>query len=479
MDLTSDEDGMTDELFPGHEWEVEDPEPGAYDPEERGTKPLLLLLSIDWNVAYTATAKRVGRHVTRRELHSSPANWQKIVDQIRQEAGKNPIIVCRLTEYSLLRSCAPEYKSSLFDLLAAMKAEKHLLMMHSGLLGGDLYFLDKKRSFTVYGSDDKESKRKATELELKAKEYGVQGTGPKIREALIELVQYIRSMDLNIRPYQMRYDAVSVIASFIQDPEDFGDVIRIFIPRSLASRRELERLIELVREYCSQIGLSGITVSRQDTATGAHFTFSGGLASGSTLASIEVIFREFGNFLSLCTAEPKDAKTALVTAGVDPTIAGDLVDLVSKEGRRLKLDLAYTKEKGELDIKYKATESLFGLEAESSTVGQQISPLTQVVYSGTINLITQVGDRAMAIVTGDVANVQGDLVRFISDNSEGMEQMALVADSAAIADPEVASPEKVSAYNRIKRFLGKHSDKFEDVAIKVFLKWMEDKIIGK
>ncbi|MFY9233465.1 MAG: hypothetical protein WAO58_03300 [Fimbriimonadaceae bacterium] len=300
---------------------------------------------------------------------------------------------------------------------------------------------------------------------------------PVIQQAVSEMCALTESLltvpGVRLAPYRFNYQIEEVVGAYLDDPESHLDQLRLFVPANLATKLQAERLLDLIRSYCSGIGLSDVSVHKRETASGIHFGFR--FHSGpATLAKLDGILSEFHRLVDIAAFAPEVAKAGLVAAGIAEVKADELVTLITTEWPRIQLDLEFAQKRRVLDLEKKARERIIGgtsitlpdedREAISSRLAAGIVSL---VNPGTVNIYIGKSER-----DPEVKRLQ-DL---IDSNSEGSERAALSADLETIIDSEVPRAEKLSSYQRLKRFWERTSKAVEGFTAEVIARYIDLKM---
>lgn len=432
-----------------------------------GRKGNVLVLGVIWQDLYEVSARQANVTLTFKHFQSKPENWRSIVNIVNSlDSTEADRVALRLSPDTILRACSDHYSAYFEAILAAIVDKHHIIMCHQDLLSGDPMWLSDRNSLDA---------AKRPLFELRASKYGIEEPIQLTMQRFESLVNSLRSSEYAILPYYHTEQVTNFTNDFIEGSLMDRESIRFFVPQNILGKHELERFVDLVRDYCSGLGLSDISISRNDTALGTHFKFKIALGVSSGLVRLEDIFGQFNLLLNECIRNPIAAAEALSRAGISKERADALCTRLAREGARLQLDVEYYFRSKVLEIEHEARRIIIGGPDESLQFPGGTS-LTQITI-GTLNLvgssfISNSGDDPQSRVISDFKSL-------ISDRATGVELAALNADIVALEDEEIPGGERLSAYARLKRFVARHADKIEDIAVKTFIAWLESRIAPK
>ena len=309
----------------------------------------------------------------------------------------------------------------------------------------------------------------------------------------------LRDHGLNVVPYERNADLTVVATEFLKDAlEEL--LFRVYVPMGRLWANELDRLLQLFRDYLLQTGRKGVRLEQTRTDRGIAYEFHGDYSPGSPALSED--FHDFSRFLDLCVSDPGKAEELLRKMGVEAAEVVEILTRYSKEAKRLQTDLKHDRERNLLNMRHRLeselTDALPGPQdwALINRLVEQAMP--SAVIDNTYALgEAQQGGRSKSQVTVNVNpqiinTVNGMVAHEISGNlnlsqndKELLELIKAHAGNRAgeltsavheLSDPGIPKPTRLSGGQKLKAFLYSIAPKAGGVALSVLQEYIEHKI---
>lgn len=111
-------------------------------------------------------------------------------------------------------------------------------------------------------------------------------------------------------------------------------MFRIYVPSNRLWANEVDKLLQLFRDYLLRTGRKGIRLEQIRTDHGISYEFHGDDVPSSS--SLSEDFQDFSRFLDLCVSNPDEAEALLRQKRIDPKEIGDILTRYSKEAKGFK-----------------------------------------------------------------------------------------------------------------------------------------------
>lgn len=319
-----------------------------------------------------------------------------------------------------------------------------------------------------------------------------------------QVIKHIHTLmdqyELNVVPYRKNAE-LTVMASVFIDQNERNLIFRLYVPTGRMWAMEADKLLQLFRDYLGKV--SGLRV-RQDQYTtnqGVVYEFYGDHTLDPAILPKE--FDEFSKLLDMCVASPSDATQKLMDKSVDIRLVHEIVERYAKEAKRLHVDLKHERERRVLSIRHRMESELVdvvGTQIDweelnrfvdlsvpriggvSSAIGFG-APVPALGTSG--NIIINMHPQIIASVQGIVAQEVSGTQNFGADASQLIELVKLYGGSRTteltsavyeIEDADTNTADRLSARQKLKKFLYKTAEKISDVAFGVLQSYIERKL---
>jgi hypothetical protein len=438
-------------------------------------KNVLLLGNIN-HEGITSLLKSSGRPFMHKILHSGVANWNSIL-QLFDSYGVETVLakITARTYHIFYNPAYSEVAKALFERISSVP---HVIYIFEGLLLKKEEIRNPDEDLEPYWTDLPD-------------------------EQIIDHVNnLISSYSLNILPYLTSAE-VTISAQKFLDEVDEGLIFRVYMPSGHLWEHEIEKILILFREYLSKISGQNIRLNQTRTTHGVVYAFNGDGSFSSSNLNDE--FNDFSNLLSTCFQDPLAAEVILKDKKISSTEIGEIITRYAKEAKRIYIDLKQTRESKILSIRHRLESELIDMVPDaidiavlSQIIDKTIPPLQdlkqivsfpprthQITNS---NLTINVNPQIIEKVEGLVANaIQGDVHYSPEDKNlmqlfnefGGTQIQELTTALHELKDISCPKPERITAKQRIKKFLIACSSKTGDVAFGLLQKYIENQLFGK
>jgi hypothetical protein len=445
--------------------------PSSQDDDIDRSKPLVLLLGNVDHEGVTHALKAAKRQYKKKTMASSTANWRSIVAYFQHFDVQAAVGKFNAEAYTLLADLS--YEAVREILLATIAARPHIMFAFEDFISG-------------LGAD-------------------VPDPYPIHRRPPIEVLNAananLRKHKINLIPYRTNADLTVMATQFLDDVLE-GLLFRIYVPSGRLWASEVDRLIQLFRDYLVRIGRKGVRLDQTKTNHGVSYEFRGDRASTPT--SLSADFQDFSHFLDLCVYDPQGAERLLKEKCTDPKEVADLLTRYSKEARRLQTDLKHERERKLLAIRqrleseladilpgamdWKVIDSLVEHAVPSATstsvahlvergLGMSSRPELPVSIHVNSQVINTVNGVVAHEIRGDVNLSERDreLLQLVSQHA-GDQALELASAVRMLADEGISKPQRLGCGQKLKSFLYSIAPKLGQTALNVLQSYLERKL---
>jgi hypothetical protein len=442
--------------------------------------PFFLFLGDTDREGPASKLKAAGIEYIKKRLESGLENWNEIFKLLESEEITGALVKLSRTTYDLMAQ--PAYTEAVTRLFSLLQRIPHIVFVHESFLTG---------------LSDKAPAPDAPEEDHYWYTSYFEPPRAEIREHVHRLFdQY----DLQVIPYR-RNAELSVMASSFIDQNDKNLIFRLYVPAERMWASEAEKLLNLFRDYLARV--SGLNV-RQDqyrTNQGVVYEFFGDRALDP--AALPKEFEDFSRLLDLCIVSPDAATQILEKRSIEPSAIRDIVERYGKEAKRLHVDLKHERERRVLSIRHRMESELIdvvGPDADWQSINQLVEASVPQVHGVTsaigfspaappelpssrsiININPQIINTVQGVVAQQISGNQSfgleanQLLDLISQHG-GTHKAELTSAVYELEDRNAKPADRLSARQKLKRFVYKVADKCGDVAVGVLQKYIEGQL---
>lgn len=447
-----------------------DPDYGTFDLDT--DKPLVLLLG---NIAHEGVLSMLQsshRQYKQKLLKSKTENWKNIIEYFDEFSVTSVLI--KLSPDVISRLASEKYKEVSSPLLKRISEKQNMVFVYEDLLS---------ESFSAIKGDWGEYYNQPT------------------KEELSMVLDQLETLELNLMPYKTNAQVTVLAEAFLRDIEK-NLLFRLYVPSDRMWSNEMDKLIQLFRDYLSKVGHVSARLDQNRTDNGIIYELHG--EEPNDEGDLKTNFSEFTQFLDLCATDQQAAENILVNKHVEKSEIEEILSRYGKEAKRLHVDLKHERERKLLNIQQRLESELVDVTVgdhdwlvirsmvESvvpSSIGSSkildfqpssvIGRVCEAQKNVTINLKPQIFETVNGIVTQEIngdqhLGVHGqDLLELISKYGKTKELASAVYE---IEDESAPKSDRLNAKQKLKNFLLTVSRKGTDVAVGVLQSYIENKL---
>jgi hypothetical protein len=448
-----------------------------YDPdtdtfELETDQSLVLLLG---NIAHEGVLSMLQaseRQYKQKLLKSKPKNWKSIV--LYFDTFEVTSVLIKLDPHAISLMASHDYQEISHRLFERIAQKPNMVFVHEDLLTGET------------GSD----------------EWSRLHWRPS-KTDLDKVLKTLESLELDIMPYKRNAQVTVLAESFLKDTEA-NLLFRVYVPSGRMWSNETDRLLQLFRDYLSNIDHITIRLDQQRTDRGIIYEFHSDELRGEHGLSAE--FSEFTQFMDLCVRDQAAAEEILANKSVDTKKVSEILTRYSKEAKRLQVDLKHERERKVLGIQqrleselldeisinidWKAVRKLIessvppvvsGLGASLRIGSSSRAPEAHTTENVTINVNPQIVKTVNGIVAREIngnqsLGVQGQELLELIQTYGDTRSTELATAVYELEDRSAPKPDRLKAGQKLKKFLIEVTRKGGNIATGVLQKYVEHQL---
>lgn len=417
--------------------------------------------------ATTSRLQARGVRYREKNLNSGMNNWRKIVEDVAASRGT----IVRLNRHNFEQFAGPALSGHPLPpydshheltpaIAAAIARVPHLVLVHEQILAGSSWSSEPSGSRTYSAGDDETLSASA-------------------RSAVISVFE---DAGITLTPYRRNAEASELASAFIDDHES-DLLLRIYLPELLPHSDQTSRLINVFREWLTNVRHLGVRLSSHRTAHGEVIEFFAG--DGTSAADFDRELDAFQHYVGVIPDAP--AATVLLQGfGIDVQTASEFVDRHQLLLRRIQIDMGHERERRELMHRHSAEAELVELLPPDAPIDALRSLVRQTlgVPSGALSETRAaspvvVNNQTIHAVYGNaqqnVASMSPplDVAQVFLDAPDGAGQLTRLAE---LADPDLPRSRRQQAAAGLKAFLLRAKDRVEQEAFRVAFAWINSQI---
>ncbi|WP_225411826.1 hypothetical protein [Stigmatella hybrida] len=275
--------------------------------------PLVLLIGVE-SEGIVSALKTAGRQYKIKKLDSGSENWDSIVAYLDRFDVRCVLVKLNGRVYDLL--VHPDYESARERLLDRLARLPHAIFVYEELL---------------FDSPPKQPELLQPELleDDESAYFWLSFHRPKedVRKTANTLLS---NRGLNVLPYRRNAELTVMAAKFVEDAEH-GLIFRLYIPTGRLWAHEIDRLLQLFRDYLSRVDHLSVRLDQRRTGSGTVFEFFAAPDDQKLLvkgkSTLDVRFQEFSEFLDLCASDVTQAENLLRAKALEINKVANFCDL--------------------------------------------------------------------------------------------------------------------------------------------------------
>ena len=294
----------------------------------------------------------------------------------------------------------------------------------------------------------------------------------KAINSMNEIIEKIYEMKFNIITYKYSNDIVRYIRDYIEN-EGKSVVFRSYILKDQIWANELDDFLSLFQEYVIKIRGVDISFVQRKTDIGTIYVLT---SSNKEVAKSEFprYVSEFNTFLDYCDNNVSKAKEVLESFNIDESDVSKYIFEFQKRTRRLMVDIRQEFEIKMLECRHAIENE--ALENTLTTSHLSLINLPQKIEPSIVidNLnVFELNETTAPIVFGNYTYNNNDqqIIDYIRKYAE--DKAELETELRILKDKKLGRDDKVSAFEKIKTFLGNHALDIGEIAFKTLCKYLE------
>lgn len=437
---------------------------------------VLLLGHVD-HEGISSFLTQTGRGYVKRLLDSKPENWLKTCAILRPGAVESTVscVLGKLAPSVLTLLTLPKYADARRLLFESVRDLPHLFFVYEGLFAPD----------------------PEPEAETGWDSYFHRPTDENLAVAF----KFLEENKINFVPYRHNAEVTVMAQRFLEENES-GLLFRLYVPNARLWANEANRLLSLFREYLVRVEKRSVRLDEVRTEKGAIYELHSDDASAERSISTE--FDDFTRLMDFCVSSPEKAEKILQDKAVNSSEVAEIITRYAKEARRIVIDMKHDREQKMLSVRQRLESELADIlppHGDVAMIDSLVSSVVPQVQSGTIiqalpqpsehtipqQLTVNFSPQIIESVSGIVASeVRGDAMfnehdqKLVSLFQEyaGDQKDELTNALYELNDESAPKPGRVTAKQRIKKFLYSVGGKLGDVGAGVLEAYIEKKILG-
>lgn len=449
-------------------------------------KNALILDSIDRGTIKT-TLQANEYFFTGKLLNSSPQNWLSICKILERDKENKIIVLGKFTETVLFLMCSPNYLEVSKKLLTLIESKKHLIFIYKDNMLGNFNY------YSHYSTPFEEMENYFPELSEWLESKGIQEDEVSYIEKVRHFVKKLNSTSLNILPYEKIIDIEISGQSFIENIAE-GLLFKIYIPNERMWSNEFDKFINLFRDYASTITNVPLKITQNKTDLGMICSLYS-LNEDIKENEIEELYRDFSQFMDLCSKNPNEALQLIENTKITPKRKNEIFIKYSKEAQRLLLDMKHEREIRLLRIKqrleseiqeFEINENIYKIIEDSIKPPKGINSIltgNPTINNLTINVDSAVEKQINQIVENEIngnihfSTEEEEIQKLIEKHGENQAEINKLNNYLyELKDMNTSKEEKRISWQHIYKFLSKIGVKVGDVGLNLLVKYIEKKM---
>jgi hypothetical protein len=438
-----------------------------YDIEEA---EVLMINSID-HEGIVSSLRTAGKTYVQKMLHSKPENWHKIISLAESENIK--VVLAKFTPESYEYFANAKYKEVGALLIDAIAKKPHRIFVYETLL-------------------DTTTEEKSVDNDDEAEFISLFKVSPE----KIEFTNKILTKNkISTFPYLTKSEVTISAQSFLEETDE-GLLFRIYLPTARLWEDEVNRLLQLFRDYLARVAGETIRLDQNNTNQGVIYAFYS--SSKERTKEFSEHFSDFSYLLNLCITDPDAAEDILTNQNIQSSEVANIITKFGKEAKRIHIDLRHSRESKMLSIRHRmeselidelADVSLESLQAIVDATIPQVNgingpmlPFSNISKSASqlcVNIRPQIIQKVEGIVAQEInGNItyspEEKQIRNLIEEYGGEDQPLLETGLSELKDTSAPKPGRVVAKQRLKKFMLGLGDKATTLGIGVLQKYIEN-----
>jgi len=455
-------------------------------------RPVVIVLGDFAHEGLSAKIESLGYSVINKRFRSSPKNWLKIAEIVRElkESGRLALIFGYIPTPTLLLLAEHGYDDVREVLFSELASARSIFFVYETNLRGEVDPIPWEVDYYATEIDMEvndlpwrvEDEGEIEGVREEAKDRWFEDNEKQIGRAL-EILESWERANIEVLPFKKRSDVTIRMFEALEDVQA-GVFLRLYVPHGRYQSEQLEDFITLFTRYLRDIEGKEFSVDFQRTSRGTTYVFKGRGDIGS-VAELREATSRFDQFLVIAQNDPNAAEKALSHTNIPPEQAGFIVAKFARSFRRLRLEVQHDFERKRLILNQQLEAELLDaneanllprppdehLSALFSVVGNT-APVTINLAAGAISSNSQITvERSLM---GGIHYTAEDkaILELLSQMKDEVAALQLRSDLDRLKDPAISPEEHRTTAQKLKGFLYKVARKADHVATEVLISYI-------
>jgi hypothetical protein len=460
-------------------------------------KPVVIVLGDFAHEGLTAKIESLGFTVVNKRFRSSPRNWTRIADLIRDLNNEDRLAVVfgYLPTPTVLLVADEEYDDVRPAVISELERAHTLLFVYEDNLQGIVEPLP----WEVNDVSDRDLAREDLPWRTlysppwsTSREDWLESHADVIDRAMGMLSQWGQA-SFEVLPFRKRSDVTIRMFEALEDAQA-GVFLRLYVPNGRYQSEQLEDFLALFSRYLRDVERKEFSIDVERTNRGTTYVFKG-RDEASTLGDLRAATGRFDRFLVLAESDGAAAERALIAAGTSGPDAAFVVAKYARSFRRLRLEMKHEFERRTLLLSQEMEVELIDAEHPSPvsmpSESQPSSLLNVVGNTGSLTVNVATGGSTQnarvsieKVVSGGIDYTSEDraILGLIAELRDELQALELRSTLDRLKDPGTSPEAKRTGAQRLKAFLyssARHAGKKADeVGTAVLIKYLTGLAVG-
>ncbi len=313
-----------------------------------------------------------------------------------------------------------------------------------------------------------------------------------------QLLDTIQASGVEVVPYTKKRE-ISLRVHHFLDETDKGIVFHLYVPNGRYQEDQLASFLRLFVSYLQRVEKLQFFIDTRRTLHGQVYEFKSKNTT-MNLTDMEGAFSRFGDFISLCQNDYKQAEAILVNMGINSREASNLITKYIKDYQRLMLDTRHELEQKTFEFEQNRLALRQRLESTAFELanGGDLSLTDTTHPSAFLSLVNNFGSISVnlqnpsfyinsgeqqifeQIFNGDIHYTSEDkqLIDLFEKHAERLESVLLKSDLDQLKDTSSSEAERKTAKQKIVSFLSRVAPAIGQSALTVLTAYLEKILTG-
>jgi len=455
-------------------------------------RPVVLVLGDFIHEGLSAKIESLGFEVVNRRLRSTPKNWLRITELMRElrHEKRLALVFVYAPTATLLLLAEEQFEHARPALLAELQTADAILFIYED----NVQRIIEPLPWEVDDRDDKTLENLDIPwptldrpLGFRTREAWLEENADNITRVKV-LLDDLVDRGLTIAPFRKRSDVTLRMFEALEETQA-GVFLRLYVPHGRYQSEQFEDFLTLFSRYLREVEGKEFSVDVQRTARGTTYVFKG-RGDASSVDDLRDATKRFDEFLALSQTDPSAAERELIRAGAPAQQAAFIVAKYARSLRRLNMEIRHEFERRRLVLSQSLDAELLDAkdevllpvpaENQPSSLFAVIGNTAPVTISLPHSIVAQGSSVELAnAISGGVAYRAEDreILGLIESLTDRVEALRLRSELDRLKDVATRPEERRTALQKLKSFLYSGAKyvgrKADDVGTKVLVAYLE------